>query len=70
MIKRFLLLSDDAWKNMKKSILASTVTYFSKILLSMMTAYAFWQILQPYFGELWIGITCGFFLDSGLWQPL
>lgn len=50
MIKRFLLLSDDAWKNMKKSILASTVTYFSKILLSMVTAYAFWQILQPYFG--------------------
>lgn len=50
MIKRFLLLSDDAWKNMKKSILASTVTYFSKILLSMVTAYTFWQILQPYFG--------------------
>ncbi len=50
MIKRFLLLSDKAWSNMKKSIAASAVAHFSMILLSMVTSFAFWYVLQPFLG--------------------
>lgn len=68
MIRNYLLLSEDAWKNMKKSILASAMTNFSTILLSMVTSFAFWEILKPFLGtainwnHLWLlfgaGILC------------
>ncbi len=50
MIRQFLLLSDQAWKNMKKSIAASAAAHFSMILLSLVTAFVFWQILKPFMG--------------------
>lgn len=48
MIKRFLLLSDQSWRNMKKAITMSTFSHFSMILLSLVTTFAFWHILQPF----------------------
>ncbi|MFV0528346.1 MAG: ABC transporter transmembrane domain-containing protein [Lachnospiraceae bacterium] len=79
MIKRFLLLSDAAWKNMKKSILASTLAHLSLMMLSMVTALVFWQILQPFLGSrvnwphIWmllgVGIVAGVIVYLlHLWQ--
>lgn len=65
MIKNFLLLSDEAWRNMKKSLIASTISHFSMVLLSMVTSFAFLEILQPFIGgatdwnRLWLIFGAG-----------
>lgn len=65
MIKNFLLLSDEAWGNMKKSIAVSSIANFSLILLSMVTSYTFWLILQPFlgnpidWGKMWLTFGAG-----------